>query len=90
MIKKIEGEKNDFKKKSPRAKKILSVKRATWLTLGEEFFAEIFFLSVKKFFAESFILCREYYFSLAKEIFAESKRLSSRRRILLSAKPRFP
>jgi hypothetical protein len=33
---------------------------------------------------------RILFFTLTKEIFAESTRLSSRRRILLSAKTRFP
>jgi hypothetical protein len=43
-----------------------------------------FLLSAKKFFAESF------FFAENKEIFAESSRLSSHRRLLLSVKTRLP
>jgi hypothetical protein len=49
-------------------------------------------LSAKNFFVESQSVDsrRILIFTLAKEIFAESTRLSSRQRILLSAKSRFP
>jgi hypothetical protein len=40
--------------------------------------------------AESFIIHREFVFTLGEVVFAESTILSSRRRILLSEKPRFP
>jgi hypothetical protein len=78
MIKKIEGEKMILKKKNFAASKEN--------TLGEEFFPLSEEILRREFYSSPRIL----FFTLTKEIFVESTRLSSCRRILLSVKSRFP
>jgi hypothetical protein len=85
-----------FKKNSsPRVKKTsrrrISSPRASWFALGEEFFAESFFLAHdEELIHREFLSSPRIFFTLGEEFFAESPRGGSRQRLLLSAKALFP
>jgi hypothetical protein len=66
--------------------------RASRLALGEEFFAESFFLALgEEFIHREFLSSpRVFVFTLSEEFFAESPREGSRQRFLLSVKDLFP
>jgi hypothetical protein len=69
----------------------ISSPRASWLALGEEFFAENFFLALgEELIHREFLSSPRIFFTLCEEFFAESPRGDSRQRLLLSAKALFP